>query len=665
MFTSKTIPAILIVAILCISGVAVADGVISRDAGPETGIDWTNTDVISNIYPEYKDVALKDNFYSYVMSDRYKAIASCEDAAAALNAVNTGLPLYDEEVNNALYTVNVMSGEYTLTGADSGVMDLYISYLEDTDKSDELAFISACVNEIEAMDTAEELADFVQTGGKACLRNAFTSKDVAHSTVTGDTTLELGYGTLPWCSSSGDALSDEVYSEKLEAYKNILGYYFTASPEKAATYYDDLKHISDELRKSGEDNDTPVTYSELLALCSEYPLSSDVHIFNEAGCSSYTPTDPGYISALDSITEDGYRYARAIAMYGLLSSEATHMGTDYASFMIKNPSGSIIKYADAQHPDYSMYVGKYFAQALEWDYRDELVEETNKMIDTAGTYFSSLDWISDETKAEIQDKLDNLVVRACGPVGEQFDQYDYTGGLEATCLTDLDAKMRAANDKIHAVQCVLDRGEYWPANEPPQYYNATYDPSENSINMLAVFTDRMDDDCSYEKKCALVYFIIGHEITHGFDAGGSNYTPDGRYDPGWMFTEEEMKEFNARNSALVDFLNTIPVYDGKPHNGELTIREVTADMGGFAILTEMISDADDFDYDEFFRAFSYCFALVSEDSEYVSGVMTDAHPSGMYRTNLTLMQSEKFYETYGIKEGDGMYMKDRVSPWRS
>ena len=43
----------------------------------------------------------------------------------------------------------------------------------------------------------------------------------------------------------------------------------------------------------------------------------------------------------------------------------------------------------------------------------------------------------------------------------------------------------------------------------------------------------------------------------------------------------------------------------------------------------------------------------------------DVHPLGFLRTNVTLQQFEKFYETYGIEPGDGMYLapEDRILVW--
>ena len=46
-------------------------------------------------------------------------------------------------------------------------------------------------------------------------------------------------------------------------------------------------------------------------------------------------------------------------------------------------------------------------------------------------------------------------------------------------------------------------------------------------------------------------------------------------------------------------------------------------------------------------------------------IKSDPHPLEYIRVNYTLMQFDEFYETYGIKPGDGMYMdpSERILIW--
>lgn len=132
-------------------------------------------------------------------------------------------------------------------------------------------------------------------------------------------------------------------------------------------------------------------------------------------------------------------------------------------------------------------------------------------------------------------------------------------------------------------------------------------------------------------------------------------------DPGWLFTVGEMRTYEGR---IYDLIDSIAVADGEAHSGKLTNGEVTADMGGMAIVLRMAGEMEDFDYDLFFRTYATNLSMLYTHDRYVSGVLTDEHPSGMIRTNLVLIQFQEFFDCYGLTEGDNMYSEDSVNPWR-
>ena len=73
----------------------------------------------------------------------------------------------------------------------------------------------------------------------------------------------------------------------------------------------------------------------------------------------------------------------------------------------------------------------------------------------------------------------------------------------------------------------------------------------------------------------------------------------------------------------------------------------------------------DFDYDEYFRAFAGVWKAnvpLEEETDYFSN---DVHPLAFYRINVGVQQFDEFYETYGVKETDGMYLapEKRISVW--
>ena len=56
---------------------------------------------------------------------------------------------------------------------------------------------------------------------------------------------------------------------------------------------------------------------------------------------------------------------------------------------------------------------------------------------------------------------------------------------------------------------------------------------------------------------------------------------------------------------------------------------------------------------------------VPEGAAGTNYVATNEHPVEAYRCNIPVQNYDEFLETYGIKEGDGMYLapEDRIRVW--
>ncbi len=628
---------------------------------------WKNTDIVDNVYPEYTECTLQDNFYAYVLNDVYAALSECADARAAVNGYNASMPQmrYYQETKSDINGVIDRCNE--LTGSDAGVVKLYRDLFLDAGSDADLALVESYVDEVMGMDTEQEFADFVATGGAGHYRSVFTTKYAFNSPFTGETAIMIEPGTLPW-HLDGKTQLDDTAAANLENYKNVLEAYFADEPSVAATYYEDLAEASAVLKDASAQSYLHGTYSEHCSDYTNYPMYADLAVYGEAGVGDFTVTEARYMAALDGIcAEDGYRYSRAIAMYAVLSDCAYRMGSDYVKLITGGSvgGGGVIYRHDQAGPIYGMLIGKYYTQLYGEEYRQIMEELTAAVIDSAGEYFNSLEWVSGATKQKIADKISSMVVRCCGPEGEQSDQYDYSEVADATCLVDLTSQMRAVNESVSVEQGLQERGEFWPSDLFPQTYNSFYSPVDNSINILAGYlVPRLAAATAKEAVCAEVLTVIGHEITHGFDSKGSRYDCQGKLDDGWMFTKGEKREYDGRIYDLIDAIDSIAVVDGRAHSGSLNNGEVTADMGGLAIVLNMVADIEGFDYDLFFRTFAQNFSLMYTHDAYVLEVLTDPHPSGLIRANLVLMQFQEFLDCYGLTEGDNMYPEKNVNPWR-
>lgn len=95
------------------------------------------------------------------------------------------------------------------------------------------------------------------------------------------------------------------------------------------------------------------------------------------------------------------------------------------------------------------------------------------------------------------------------------------------------------------------------------------------------------------------------------------------------------------------------------------INEVVADMGGMALALDIASDIEGFDYVEMFTEYadSWVGTLTQQyDDMYMK---PDVHPPNCIRVNMTVQQFQQFFDTFGVAEGDGMWLApdDRVDIW--
>ncbi len=88
-------------------------------------------------------------------------------------------------------------------------------------------------------------------------------------------------------------------------------------------------------------------------------------------------------------------------------------------------------------------------------------------------------------------------------------------------------------------------------------------------------------------------------------------------------------------------------------------------MAGIKCMLGLSAKKEDFDYDRFFRAYANVWKKAETKEKVDARVLTDVHALAYLRVNAVLQQFEEFYETYDIKEGDGMYLapEDRVAVW--
>lgn len=194
--------------------------------------------------------------------------------------------------------------------------------------------------------------------------------------------------------------------------------------------------------------------------------------------------------------------------------------------------------------------------------------------------------------------------------------------------------------------------------------NAMYDSLANSITFPAGILQApiYDVNASYEENLGGIGYIIAHEITHAFDNNGAKFDENGNATDWW--TEEDYSAFSKLCKDVELFMT-----EKRRHRNccerRADLERNIADLGAVSCITEIVSHLDNPNYEALYKSIARTWASSSsrEYMQYVS--QTNVHCLDKLRTNRTIVNDQEFYDTFGIKENDGMYVapEDRVHIW--
>lgn len=283
---------------------------------------------------------------------------------------------------------------------------------------------------------------------------------------------------------------------------------------------------------------------------------------------------------------------------------------------------------------------------------NEIIKEYEDMINTS--------WMDNETKSKAVTKLNNIKINIGTNYIKDFSSnYDFDSNISLVKnIINLNKVVRAASYEM------LDTTT--TTNALPDYtFNAYYDVTSNSINILTGGTKVIKDINNKYENLGSIGFIIAHEISHAFDNNGSKFDENGLLS-NWYTTSSQEKYQEIQNQ-VIDYYNNYEIIHNVSNNGTRTIGENIADLGAMECITNILikNNANKKDYQTTYESFAKVWANNYSKSTKVLQSLIDTHSPNEIRVNGVLSSTKKFYETYKIDSKDLMYIEPekRVNIW--
>lgn len=283
---------------------------------------------------------------------------------------------------------------------------------------------------------------------------------------------------------------------------------------------------------------------------------------------------------------------------------------------------------------------------------NEIIKEYEDMINTS--------WMDNETKSKAVTKLNNIKINiGTSYIKDLSSYYDFNSNISLVKnIINLNKVVRAASYEM------LDTTT--TTNALPDYtFNAYYDVTSNSINILTGSTKVIKDINNKYENLGSIGFIIAHEISHAFDNNGSKFDENG-FLSNWYTTSSQEKYQEIQNK-VIDYYNNYEIIHNVSNNGTRTIGENIADLGAMECITNILirNNANKKDYQTTYESFAKVWANNYSRSTKVLQSLIDTHSPNEIRVNGILSSTKKFYETYKIDSKDLMYIEPekRVNIW--
>ena len=313
-----------------------------------------------------------------------------------------------------------------------------------------------------------------------------------------------------------------------------------------------------------------------------------------------------------------------------------------------------------------MYTEKYFPPRA----KTEIQTLVKNIIAAFRERIDKLDWMSAETRAKAKAKVDTIYVGVGYP-----DKWRSYNGLKIMPDDALGNAQRVGlfnyKYQLSKLGKPVDKGEWWMA---AQVVNAVNYPLQNALSFPAAILNPPFFDMNADPvvNYGSIGSVIGHEISHSFDATGSLFDAEGKYQNWW--TPQDLEHFQNAARMLAEQFDTYEPLPGLHVNGKLTLDENIADLAGLSAAYDGYRAAyggkeaptiNGLTGDQrFFIAYGQAHRGKLRPELLKSIVMTDGHAPYEYRAD-TVRNMDSWYKAFDVQPGRKLYLapEARVKVW--
>jgi len=313
-----------------------------------------------------------------------------------------------------------------------------------------------------------------------------------------------------------------------------------------------------------------------------------------------------------------------------------------------------------------LYSGKYFPPEA----KEKIQDLVTNLKNAYHGRIEKLDWMGDDTKKEALKKLETYAIK----VGYPDHPRDYSTLVVKP--DDLIGNVKRCAQLDWAFYTgrfsgPVDKTDWIMTPQTNDAYNGSLRDVVFPAGILQppVFDPNADAAINYGAAGG----VIGHELTHGFDDQGRKIDASGALRDWW--TAKDAESFNSRAKVLGAQYSQFEPLPGVKVNGDLTMGENIADLGGVVLALEAYRASlngkeapvlDGFTGEQrVLLGWAQAWRGKASNDYTRKQVVTDPHSPRQFRVNGPMRNVDGWYDAFKVQSGEKLFIppNDRVRIW--